>query len=245
MKHWILPVLVTAGCLGLVWARMPAPVDTSGLEAQIAALQQEVGELRERPAVREAPAGSDAPGLITRPGPSVADLERKVREVEDQIVELRRVAAQRPVAPRKARPKPAGTPDPAVVDKWIEKLRDENPEVVFTATIELGKSKDARSIPALLEVFRKHTDLWPRLGAATSLGDLRAADAVDDLVDGLMDKEELVRSASANAHRGITGKDFGYVQGLSEDRRRAMQEAMRSWWRDNERDVRERLARVK
>ena len=130
----------------------------------------------------------------------------------------------------------------ALVDKWITGLKDTNPEVVFTATIELGKLGDRRATGPLLKILEKHKELWPRLGAATALGDLRSPDAVPSLIDAIQDKEELVRSAAANALRDITQQDFQYVQGLSRAERKRIQNQYRKWWKEHEPAIRQRLS---
>lgn len=142
--------------------------------------------------------------------------------------------------------KSAGDPEhDALVEKWIKSLKDSNAEVVFTATIELGKLKDMRATAPLMQVLKSHRELWPRLGAATSLGDLRAPDAVTSLIDALQDKEELVRSAAANALRGITEQDFNYVQGLSRAERGRIQKQYKRWWKDHEAELRRRFEQSK
>ena len=168
-------------------------------------------------------------------------LERELAEARAQPVEQpKQPAPAEPVA-QEPKKEPKNAEREAQVDKWIESLKDNNPEVVFTATIELGKLKDARAVQPLMGILKSHRELWPRLGAATSLGDLRAPDAVPTLIDALQDKEELVRSAAANALRGITEQDFDYVQGLSRAERQRIQKRYRTWWRDHEDELRKRL----
>lgn len=185
----------------------------------------------------------------------LTDWFQRIQDQADQMEKQMADARAKP-APAKveAAPPNAGqgradpAPDPqraAAVKKWIDALKDSNGEVVFTATIELGKLKDLSATDPLIHVLEKHNELWPRLGAATSLGDLRAVKSVPALIVALQDKEELVRSAAANALRGITEQDFDYVQGLSRSQRTKIQGRYKRWWGEHEDELRARLQQPK
>lgn len=180
-------------------------------------------------------------------------IQEQADQLERELAAARAEPAEQPSQPVQPPPKDdagadAAAEDPehaALVDKWMASLKDSNAEVVFTATIELGKLKDLRATAPLIHVLKSHHELWPRLGAATSLGDLLAPDAVPALIDALQDKEELVRSAAANALRGITEQDFNYVQGLSRAERGRIQKQYKRWWKDHETELRRRLEMAK
>jgi hypothetical protein len=131
------------------------------------------------------------------------------------------------------------------VMRWISRLDDEDEDIVFSATIELARLRAKEAVPHLIRVLRNHADFYARLGAATALGELTAADAVPSLIGALDDKDDLVRTAASEALHRITKQDFKFVSGLKQEDRVAIQRKWFDWWRDNETAVREQLARPK
>ena len=129
----------------------------------------------------------------------------------------------------------------AEVDRWIERLKDREAGIAFSATVQLGRLKSLRAVPALMNTLKNHSDFYTRLGAATALGELKAADAVPALIEALEDRDDLVQTAASEALTGITGQDFKFVVNLSKKERKAIREQWTQWWRDHETDLRKRL----
>lgn len=166
---------------------------------------------------------------------------------------LRRVTERPPAPVQPPSPAPADEPAPgsgepevdaaheADLAKWIQALSDKDPDLVFTATSELGRLKDVRATGPLIQVLTTHADEFPRAGAAGALGMIRAADAVPALIEALLDKDELVQAAAGDAVEKITEQRFDFASGLALRERKNIQRAMRKWWKDNEAAVRERL----
>jgi len=189
-------------------------------------------------------------------GRMAALLDWKVR-IQDEADQLRKdfedAAKRQPPArtnePEVHQPDGATAPGPAEVDRareeeidrWIKRLRDPDEDIVFSATIELARLKALRATPDLVRVLSKHKDFYARLGAATALGEIRSVDAVPDLIEKLGDKDDLVRTAAAEALHLITEQDFNFVSGLSKSERVRIQKKWRAWWRDHEAEVRRRL----
>jgi hypothetical protein len=141
-------------------------------------------------------------------------------------------------------PEEAEGPDPArerEIDEWIARLRDPDDDIVFSATMELARLGALRAASALVEVLDKHRDFYARLGAATALGQLKACDAVPDLIEALDDKDDLVRTAANDALMLITDQNFNFVPGMSRVERGRVQKKFKDWWRDHEIEVRVRL----
>jgi hypothetical protein len=173
-----------------------------------------------------------------------------IQRQADALEEGLRRVAERPVA---APPPAVEVPEvpeagPAVdptheseLNRWLVALDDKDPDLVFTATSELGRLKDVRAVQPLIKVLTTHADEFPRAGAAGALGMIRAADAVPALIDRLLDKDELVQAAAGDAVEKITEQTFDFASGLALRERKAIQRTMRKWWKDNEEAVRARL----
>jgi hypothetical protein len=203
-------------------------------------------------------------------------LADKVNEIEGWMRSIAQRAEERAAAPS---PEPAGPPPPepvkpeptpapapapaptptaapadpnhdALVDMWIQRLKDSNEGIAFSATIELGRLKDLRATPPLIEVLGKHKDFYARLGAATALGELTAVDSIPALIDALNDKDDLVRTAADEALRAIaepilTEKDREELQfqaNMNTTDRRRVQNRWRAWWKANESALRTQRA---
>lgn len=175
-----------------------------------------------------------------------AEIEKEADRLKRELVALSKREAP-PPATEKPAAKPAEEPDaPDVerekeIDRWIKRLRDSDEDIVFSATIELARLKALRATPDLVSVLNKHKDFYARLGAATALGEIQAVDSVPDLITALNDKDDLVRTAASEALHRITGQDFNFVSGLNKSERIRIQKKWRSWWRENERKVRQKL----
>jgi hypothetical protein len=129
----------------------------------------------------------------------------------------------------------------AEVDRWIERLKDREPGISFSATVQLGRLKSLRAVPALVTTLQKHSDFYTRLGAATALGELKAVDAIPALIGALDDKDDLVQTAASEALTSITGQDFKFVVNLTKKERNQIRDQWTKWWKDNEPDLRQRL----
>jgi hypothetical protein len=148
-------------------------------------------------------------------------------------------------APTAAPTPPAAPADPnhdALVDMWIQRLKDSNEGIAFSATIELGRLKDLRATQPLVEVLGKHKDFYARLGAATALGELSAVDAISALIEALNDKDDLVRTAADEALRAIAEpllaekdrEELQFMANMGTTDRRRVQNRWRAWWKANE-----------
>ena len=129
----------------------------------------------------------------------------------------------------------------AEVDRWIERLKDPDNGISFSATYKLKDLKDLRAVPALVETLKLHKDYYTRLGAATALGELHACDAVAPLIDALEDREDLVQTAAGEALTTITGRDSRIMVGLSKKERKQLKDEWARWWKEHEAEVRQRL----
>jgi len=129
----------------------------------------------------------------------------------------------------------------AEVDRWIERLKDPDNGLSFSATYKLKDLKDLRAVPPLIETLKIHKDYYTRLGAATALGELHACDAVSALIDALDDREDLVQTAAGEALTTITGRDSRIMVGLSKKERKQLKDEWARWWKDHETEVRTRL----
>jgi hypothetical protein len=189
-------------------------------------------------------------------------LETRMKEMSGWIQDLkdRAKAAVEPTPPAPSPsppPEPAAAPpapgpdvpeDPAIareraaeVDRWIERLRDPNDGIAFSATLRLAELKDLRAVPPLADVLRGHKDFYVRLGAATSLGDLKSADAVPDLMEALDDKDDLVRIQANQSLQAITGHEESFPSNLQKPERRKVMLRWKAWWKENEDTLRARL----
>jgi HEAT repeats len=188
------------------------------------------------------------------------DLGDWIRDVRDLAKKAPEPAAATPPGPAPAGPSP-GSPavepaagpttapvDPAEakrraaeVDRNIERLKDSSDTVVFSAAMALGELGDLRATAPLVEVLRTHKYYYARLAAASSLGNLQAADAMPALIDALEDKDTLVQTAVAEALSAVTRQPYKNPLGRSKKDLKALKEEWATWWKENEAEVRRRL----
>ncbi len=234
----VVGLIAIAGLVAALTGRS-AGDDVRDLGHRIESLEQATRELADRPAtVPEAP--TPEPELLTTPRPSI---EVRLAALERRVERLVKAAGEsRASMPRKG-PTPSAPKRSEEVRRWIDRLEDRrsDADIRFSSTVELARLGSLEAVPALIRFLEKDKDFYVRLGSAAALGQLGAADAVTVLITSLQDKEELVRTASAEALRRIAGQDFDYVSGLTAERRREIQEKWRTWWRDHEPEVRDRL----
>jgi hypothetical protein len=159
-------------------------------------------------------------------------------------------AAAPPVAGNGGAPPPPLDPEAAKrreadLQRWIALLRDPNEGIAFTATRKLAELKDLKAVPPLIDVLKTHRDYFTRQGAASTLGELQAADAVPSLMDALEDKDDTVQIAASEALSQITQQDFKFSLVLTKKEKKQIKEQWGKWWRENEGDVRKRLGQPK
>lgn len=248
----VLSVLALAGVAWLFSQggdRDPQAEATLALTARLDAIELQLRDLATEVALLTRQRKEEGPRLLGATPldqRSLAELRRQVAALEARQAEARermdrqdeRLQAAAP-SPKKA-PKTAA-PDPAAVDRWLALLEHEDEDLVFSATLELAKLGDLRATDPLIRVLTNHKDFYARLGAGTALGELGATGAVPALIDALNDKDDLVRTASAEALRRITKHSFKFVPGLDQAGRARIQTAWRDWWQDNADAVGERL----
>lgn len=192
-------------------------------------------ELKARAAVEgPEPTVAPAPAPATPPAPGPAPVEPPVAPAP--------APAPAPATPPK---QPAGQAPDAVLQRLLDLLADPDPGVAFSATIDLGKLRDLRAVPPLVNALRKHRDFYVRLGAADALRELKACDAVEHLIDALTDKDDLVRSSVNVALQGITQHEEPFAPNLPSAELRRVQTAWRKWWKESETLVRGRLGQPK
>lgn len=153
-----------------------------------------------------------------------------------------------PEADPPARTPPSPETDPAhqaEVDRWIERLGDDNENIRFSATLELGRLKSLRATEPLVAVLADDRDYYVRLGAATALGDIKAVAAIPALVEALDDGDALVRTAANDALKSITAEDIEFRSDMSRTERRRAQTAWKQWFETNEGALRRRLGQPK
>lgn len=100
-------------------------------------------------------------------------------------------------------------------------LHDEDPDERWWAAAALGKSADARGIPALTRALKEDQDADVRSQAAWALGQIGDTESVDELVQVLQEDEgEDVRRQAARAlgHIGDTGAVDELSRALHEDK---------------------------
>ncbi|MDJ0976331.1 MAG: HEAT repeat domain-containing protein [Planctomycetota bacterium] len=134
----------------------------------------------------------------------------------------------------------------AAIGYWVKKLKSNNPQLVFRATIKLGHLGNRLAARPLVATLRSHTDPYARVGAAVALGRLRACSAVEPLIAQLADPDDLVRHAVNQALIRITRHtQLVYLTAMSSDDRVRLRRAWRAWWAENEAAVRKTLRQPK
>ncbi len=225
-------------------ARITTDVETLG--AAVADLRSQVANLRaEMAGVRDELAREDARS------------ERRLAQLESQMVEIVRALANRaesaqrdpprrddtekpPVVEPPVRDEPPTEPPPVVqqVDPEVARLvKDllESPDegVRFPAANELGRRGDETAIPALCHALANDKNFLVRRACARSLSSLKAWFACPYLVDALEDKEAYVAVTANFALKAITGQEFEIEQDQSVTERKRRAKKARKWWDDN------------
>ncbi len=200
-------------------AALSAAHATAVLEAATARLAAEDARLADRATAMTAVLGQ----LEERVGRLLA----WKAQLEAELAQLRAAlaAGQAPEPPPAAKP-----PPPADVPEPPGRVKPAEP------------SAREEKIADLRRMLRSNRDFYARLGAATALGELRAADAVPDLIAAIDDRDELVRTAASEALHRITGHDILFVSVQPKRERLQVVNRWRVWWKHNEAAVRARLA---
>ncbi len=136
----------------------------------------------------------------------------------------------------------------AALKYWIKKLRSNDANDVFRATLKLDRLGDLRSVRPLIATMRTHTAPYARVGAVVALQHLRAVDAMPSLIDALGDKDDLVRHAVNLALLRISGqhpKSFPFHAGLKGSDRLKLQKAWRAWFEQHEAALRTKYKQPK
>ena len=184
--------------------------------------------------------------LASRVGALEAKIEASAAKLTDVEALARSRAVPVPVEAKEAAKTPPVDDEMTrkQVDQWIGRLEDENENVRFSSTLELGRLKHLRAAPALVEVLQEDRDYYVRLGAATALGEIKACAAVPALIEALDDKDTLVRTAANDALRAITGHSFEFQTEMDSGTRQDVMRSWQDWWRANEQDVRKQLGQA-
>lgn len=133
---------------------------------------------------------------------------------------------------------PSGAPAAAVdeAEAWkraLPGLRSSDPMERWNSVDELGQwcaRGEREALPHLLPMLAD-ADALVRLSTARILGELQALEAVNGLLDALLDPEASVREAAAEALRATTKRDFGYDALADEADRARKVKLFRDWWK--------------
>jgi HEAT repeat protein len=153
-------------------------------------------------------------------------------------------------------PPKAPAEDPAVEKAQVEKAQAERVQVeealtnlashdedtLYRAMTVVSRRRVLEAVPGLLKVLATHEKPFTRQAAASTLGDLRACDAVPALADALRDRAGTVAQTANKSLRLITGHDLGLDPLARPGERTRARGAMLEWWARNETKVRERCA---
>ncbi len=196
------------------------------------------------------PSGGDRVARVER---LVADLQESQKLLREDMavlaVERRKPPAQEPAAappapppamdpPPGDPPAPPSPPDPAAgpspqVQRCVALLEDKDAGVRFSAAIELGKLGDRSAWPSLVKRLRADDDPFVRRACARSIGELKAYDAIPDLIEALSDAEEYVAIQSARVIKEMAGQDFGFKQNQVKSERKKVADRAKKWWEEN------------
>ncbi len=135
-------------------------------------------------------------------------------------------------APPSAAPA-AATEEAELWKRALPGLRSSDPMERWNSVDELGQwcaRGEREALPHLLPMLADG-DALVRLSTARILGELQALEAVNGLLDALLDPEASVREAAAEALRATTKRDFGYDALADEADRARKVKLFRDWWK--------------
>lgn len=186
-------------------------------------------------------------------------LRATVKEIESRPIAVAPVVGPGP-APAAPAPGPTPAPsDPATpamtpeeeaahkarVAAAIEALSSTDIAKVWTAAANLGRFGDLSATEPLVKLLKEHKDIFARTAAAGALGNLKACDAVPALLAALLDRDDGVTLAAAQAFGKIVGVDAGMTGSPTRKERNDAMNKWTKWWAQNEMAVRVRLNQVK
>jgi DNA mismatch repair ATPase MutS len=160
--------------------------------------------------------------------PRVVRLETLRKRMEESIAELHRVSES------------AADITTARIEQVERSLRRDT-DRVSNAIETLRSHKAVEAVPKLLALMsNEKKDSFTRMSAASALGDIGSPDAMDGLIDALVEDESVALQA-AKAIRKISGYDvkLSDTPGIRERRKRKTE--VKEWWKQHEAEVRERL----
>ena len=189
----------------------------------------------------------------------IADVKQALKDLAVVVKELK----DRPVAVAQGPPIASGTggatppPPPPVssgptpediaankekAKQALSDLSNDDAGTVFNATIVLGRYGGPEAVEPLVKVLKTHKDFYPRMGAATALGQLKACDAVVALIDTVLDKESNVFIAANQAliaimhisEKDLTEEKLVISADTSKVRRGEMKLRWVAYWRAHE-----------
>lgn len=180
-------------------------------------------------------------------------LERRVEEVEKRPVAVAPAPApagnggkKPPEEPTKPTLPDEPAEDPAVVRQRIENAIEglaspDDANVVIPSIEILRKYRHRPAAEGLRKLMKEHGNFYVRMLAAAALGDMRDADSVEALADGLVDDNHMVAQQANKSLRMITDFDTQLSPSARIRERRSARTAVIEWWRSHEDEVRDRL----
>lgn len=189
---------------------------TGKLSGTVETLQATVKELERRPVATAPRPGPTAPAPAPAPVPKAPDAAPEGPSAEE-------VAAQK-----------------AKVEAAIAALASPEIGKVFPACVTLGKLGDLSAVDPLVKVLKDHKDPYAKTAAAAALGALHACDAVPALLQAILDRDDGVTLAAAQAIGKIAGIDAGMTGSPTRKERNDARERLSKWWSSNEAEVRTR-----
>jgi len=126
-----------------------------------------------------------------------------------------------------------GAEQEAAWKRALPGLRSSDPMERWNSVDELGQwcaSGEREALPHLLPMLAD-ADALVRLSTARILGELQALEAVNGLLDALLDPEASVREAAIEALRATTKRDFAYDALADEADRARKVKLFREWWK--------------
>lgn len=192
--------------------------------AQLAALQVRVDEMRSA-LEHEAQRDEALTGLAER----TAALEVEIKQVSAQVELALRAATA--TANASGASKPAATDNKPAWMALVEQLKSQSQSDRWQAVNALGETHDAAAAPYLVPMLQDK-DLFVRMTAARSLGDLGSSVAVGPLIATLGDPASPVREAAYLALRTITKRDLPFDPQTEDTVERNKRiRAWEEWWK--------------
>ncbi len=187
------------------------------LAGELASIQEKLGLLEGETAV----AGDRQRALR-------ATLER----IRDRVEVLESRAALAAAAGAREATEGAAESFPPEVTRLLRSLQAEDPRERYDALEKLASRQDLRLLPHIYPLLADPYE-FVRFLAAHTLGEWEARPAVPHLIEALLDEKPFVAEAAVGALRRLTGQDFGFDPGASQEARRRVHDAWLAWWREH------------